>query len=197
MFTYVVRRLISLIPVLLGVTLLVFLIMHLTPGNPAQIMAGEQAPPEVVERIEQRLGLNDPYHIQYIDFLKKIVQLDFGTSMRDNMPIIDMIKPKFLVTLELAFYSTVLSIVLGLFAGIVSAVRKYTFADIGIMLVALFGLSLPNFWLGLMLMQWFAVNLGWFPPTGWGSTPGQIVLPVITLGTGGAAVIARMTRSSM
>src|SRR5699024_3094923 len=108
MFTYVVRRLIQLIPVLLGVTLLVFAMMHLTPGNPAQIMAGEQAPHEVIERMEERLGLNDPYHIQYIDFLKRIVQLDFGTSMRDNMPIADIIAPKFLVTLELTIYSTIL-----------------------------------------------------------------------------------------
>lgn len=196
MITFIIRRIFQLIPVLFGVTLLVFLMMHATPGNPAQIMAGENAPPEVVERIEKRLGLHDPLPVQYVNFLKKIVMLDFGNSMRNSMPIADEIKVKFLVTIELAIYSTILSIFMGIIAGIVSAVRKYSFTDVAIMLVALFGLSMPNFWLGLMLMQWFSINLGWFPPTGWGS-PGQVVLPVITLGTAGAAVIARMTRSSM
>lgn len=196
MIKFIIRRLFQLIPVLFGVTLLVFLIMHLTPGNPAQIMAGEQAPPEVVERIEQQLGLNDPYHIQYLNFVKGVAQFDFGTSMRNNMPIADEIKPKLLVTLELSIYSTILSVFLGIIAGVVSAVRKYTFSDIAIMILALLGISMPNFWLGLMLMQWFSVKLGWFPPTGWGSAS-QVVLPVIALGTGGAAIIARMTRSSM
>ncbi|MDQ0254707.1 peptide/nickel transport system permease protein [Evansella vedderi] len=196
MITYIIRRIFQLIPVLFGVTILVFLMMHLTPGNPAQLMAGETAPPEVVERIEKRLGLHDPLPVQYVNFLKKVVTLDFGVSMRNSLPIIDELRPKFWVTIELAIYSTLLSIFMGIIAGIVSAVRKYSFADVAIMLVALFGLSMPNFWLGLMLMQWFSINLGWFPPTGWGS-PGQVVLPVITLGTAGAAVIARMTRSSM
>ncbi|MBU9723579.1 MULTISPECIES: ABC transporter permease [Bacillaceae] len=196
MTTYIIRRIFQLIPVLFGVTLFVFLLMHLTPGKPAQIMAGESAPTHVVERMEQRLGLDQPYHIQYVRFVSNIAQLDFGVSMRSNLPIIDEIRPKFWVTLELAIYSTILSIFIGIIAGIVSAVRRHSKSDIIIMLVALFGLSMPNFWLGLMLMQWFAINWGWFPPTGWG-TPGQVVLPVITLGTAGAAVIARMTRSSM
>lgn len=98
--------------------------------------------------------------------------------------------------MELAIYSTILSIFIGLIAGIVSAVRQYSVRDVTIMIIALFGMSMPNFWLGLMLMNWFSIQLGWFPPTGWGSVE-QIVLPVITLGTAGAAVIARMTRSSM
>lgn len=104
--------------------------------------------------------------------------------------------PRFWVTMELAIYSTILSIFIGLIAGIVSAVRQYSVRDVTIMIIALFGMSMPNFWLGLMLMNWFSIQLGWFPPTGWGSVE-QIVLPVITLGTAGAAVIARMTRSSM
>lgn len=196
MTTFIVRRIFQLIPVLFGVTLFVFLLMHLTPGNPAQIMAGEQAPPEVVERIENRLGLNDPLPVQYVNFVTRIAQLDFGVSMRSNLPVIEEIKPKFWVTLELAVYSTILSIFIGLIAGIISAVRKYSASDVTIMIIALFGLSMPNFWLGLMLMQWFSINLNWLPPTGWGSGA-QIILPVITLGTAGAAVIARMTRSSM
>ncbi|WP_188207773.1 ABC transporter permease [Alkalibacillus aidingensis] len=196
MTVYIIRRLIQLIPVLLGVTILVFLLMHLTPGNPAQLMAGENAPPETVERIEDRLGLNDPLPVQYFDYITGVVQGDLGTSMRYNTPVIDEVGDRFWVTMELAIYATLLSIFLGLIAGIISAVRQYSVSDVTIMIIALFGLSMPNFWLGLMLMQWFAINLGWFPPTGWGS-PSQVLLPVITLGTAGAAIIARMTRSSM
>ncbi|WP_027965132.1 ABC transporter permease [Halalkalibacillus halophilus] len=196
MTTFIIRRLLQLIPVLIGVTILVFSLMHLTPGNPAMILAGENAPDATVQAIEQRLGLNDPLPIQYFNFLADAIRLDFGVSMRDNLPVADHVMPRFWVTLELAIYSTIFSIFLGLIAGIVSAVRQYTISDISIMIVALFGLSMPNFWLGLMLIQYFSINLGWFDPTGWGS-PNQLVLPIITLGTAGAAIIARMTRSSM
>jgi|SRR5690625_231826 len=196
MLQFIVRRLLQLIPVLIGVTILVFSLMHLTPGNPAHIIAGENAPKETVEQIEERLGLNDPIVVQYVDFVKNAVKLDFGNSWRTSLPVTQELWPKFWVTFELSIYSTIFSIVLGLIAGIISAVRQYSLSDIGIMLVALFGLSMPNFWLGLMLMLLFSIHLGWLPPTGWGSLQ-QIIMPVITLGTMGAAVIARMTRSSM
>lgn len=196
MTTFIIRRIIQTIPVLLGVTVLVFSLMHLTPGNPAVIMAGESAPEATVRAIEARLGLNDPLYVQYWNFLSSAVQLDFGNSIRDNIPVANHIQARFLITLELAIYSTIFAIVMGVLAGIVSSVRKYSFEDVAIMVIALFGLSMPNFWLGLMLIQWFSINLGWFSPTGWGSMS-QNVLPVIALGTGGAAIIARMTRSSM
>ncbi|WP_404455901.1 ABC transporter permease [Oceanobacillus kapialis] len=196
MFQFIVRRLLQLIPVLIGVTILVFSLMHLSPGNPAHIIAGESAPRDTVEQIEERLGLNDPIIVQYLTFVKDAAMLDFGNSWRTSLPVSSELGPKFMVTFELSVYSTIFSIFLGLIAGIISAVRQYSFADISIMLVALFGLSMPNFWLGLMLMQWFSIQLGWLPATGWGSVQ-QIILPVITLGTMGAAVIARMTRSSM
>src|SRR5699024_8767616 len=196
MFQFVVRRLIQLIPVLIGVTILVFSLMHLTPGNPANIIAGESAPEKTIEQIENRLGLNDPIPVQFFHFVKDAVMLDFGNSWRTSLPVSHELWPKFWVTLELSIYSMIFSIVVGMTAGIVSAVRQYSFLDTSLMLIALFGLSMPNFWLGLMLMQWFSINLGWFPPTGWGS-PEQLLLPVITLGTSGAAVIARFTRSSM
>jgi peptide/nickel transport system permease protein len=195
-FQFIVRRLLQLIPVLIGVTILVFSLMHLSPGNPAHIIAGESAPESTVKQIEERLGLNDPIPVQYFNFVKNAAMLDFGSSWRTSLPVSEELWPKFWVTFELAVYSTIFSIVLGLFAGIISAVRQYSFSDVAIMLVALFGLSMPNFWFGLMLMQWFSIKLGWLPPTGWGS-PEQLILPVITLGTMGAAVIARMTRSSM
>lgn len=196
MFKFSVRRLLQLIPVLIGVTVLVFMLMHLIPGNPATIIAGEGAPDQTIEQIEERLGLNDPIIIQYFHFVVDAVKLDFGNSWRTSLPVIDELWPRFLVTLELAIYSTIFSIFIGLIAGVISAVRQYSISDIAIMLFALFGLSMPNFWLGLMLIQWFSINQGWLPPTGWGS-PAQIIMPVITLGTMGAAIIARMTRSSM
>ena len=196
MTTFIIRRLLQLIPVLLGVTVLVFSLMHLTPGNPAVIMAGESAPEATVRAIEARLGLNDPLHIQYFNFLANALQLDFGVSIRDNIPVFDHIRPRFFITMELAIYGTIFAVVFGLLVGIVSAARQYSFSDVALMVVALFGLSMPNFWLGLMLIQWFAIELRWFAPTGWGD-PNQIALPVIALGTAGAAIIARMTRSSM
>ncbi len=196
LFKYIVRRLIQTIPVVIGVTILVFSLMHLIPGDPAQIIAGESAPEEQVEQLRERLGLNDPLPVQYFKYMGNVIKGDLGTSIRSSRPVLDEIKPRFWTTVELAIYSTMLSVFIGVIAGVVSAVRQYTFSDIAIMIVALFGLSMPNFWLGLMLMQYFAVNLEWVPPTGWGSWQ-QAILPVITLGTAGAAIIARMTRSSM
>lgn len=208
MFTFIIRRIIQTIPVLIGVSILVFSLMHLIPGDPAQIMAGEGATTEQVENIRERLGLNAPLPVQYGEYVTKAVQGDLGSSIRTGRDVNTEIGDRFWVTVELAIYSTILSIFLGLIAGIISATKKYSFQDISIMIVALFGLSMPNFWLGLMLIQWFAIgidlpqwvpfieNTGWFKPSGWGSF-NQIVLPVITLGTGGAAIIARMTRSTM
>lgn len=196
MFKYIVRRMLQTIPVMLGVTILVFLLMHLIPGDPAQIIAGESASPVQVEQMREQLGLNEPIPMQYGKFLAKIVQGDLGNSIKSSRPVAEEISLRFWVTLELAIYSTILSVFLGLIAGIVSAVRTYTLSDIGIMIAALFGLSMPNFWLGLMLIQFFSIKQGFVPPSGWGSWE-QAILPVITLGTAGAAIIARMTRSSM
>lgn len=197
MLLYIVRRLMQTVPVVIGVTIIVFLLMHLIPGDAAQVIVGEGAPKEKVEQIRDSLGLNDPLPLQYWNYVTDLVQGDLGDSVRSSRPITDEIfTSRFWITVELAFYSTLLSVFIGLTAGVISAVKKNSPADIGVMLIALFGLSMPNFWLGLMLIQYFAVDLGWFRPSGWG-TWSQSVLPVITLGTGGAAIIARMTRSSM
>ncbi|WP_227940141.1 ABC transporter permease [Alkalihalobacillus deserti] len=203
MFTFIVRRLIQTIPVLIGVTILTFSLMHLIPGDPAQIMAGESASPTQIEQMRDRLGLNEPVPIQYVAYVSNAVQGDLGNSIRSGRPVSTEISGRFGVTVELALYSTILSVFIGLIAGIVSATKHYTLTDVVIMIVALFGLSMPNFWLGLMLIQWFAIGLdigpittNWFAASGWGDWK-QIVLPVFTLGTAGAAIIARMTRSSM
>jgi len=208
MFKFIIRRLLQTIPVLIGVSILVFSLMHLIPGDPAVIMSGESAPDEQVENMRERLGLNDPLHIQYFNYVTNAVQGDLGSSIRSGRDVTDEIGGRFWVTIELAVYSMILSIFLGLIAGIVSATRQYSFADTSLMIIALFGVSMPNFWLGLMLIQWFAIgtelpswipfvdDTAWFKPSGWGSFS-QLVLPVITLGTSGSAIIARMTRSSM
>ncbi|MEC2074290.1 nickel ABC transporter permease [Alkalihalophilus marmarensis] len=196
MFTYIVRRLIQTIPVLFGVTILVFSMMHLIPGDPAQIIAGESASEAQVEQMRERLGLNDPLPKQYFNYIGNAIQGDLGNSIRSGREVTQEISGRFWVTIELAIYSTILSVFIGLIAGIISATRHYTFLDTMIMIVALFGLSMPNFWLGLMLIQYFAIEFRWFLPSGWGSWQ-QAVLPVITLGTAGAAIVARMTRSSM
>ncbi|SDO52003.1 nickel ABC transporter permease [Alkalicoccus daliensis] len=196
MFIYTLKRLLQTIPVLIGVTLVVFLMMHLIPGDPAQIMAGERASEEQIELTRDRLGLNDPLPVQYATFVGNAIQGDLGNSIRNGRAVTTEIGTRFWVTVELAFYSTLLSIFMGLMAGIISATRRNSPVDMFIMVFALFGLSMPNFWLGLMLIQYFALNIDWLPVSGWGS-PQALILPVITLGTAGAAIIARMTRSSM
>lgn len=205
MTKYIIRRLLQTIPVLIGVTILVFSLMHLVPGDAAKIVAGEGASDQTVENIRERLGLNDPLYVQYGTFVGNAVQGDLGSSIRSGRPVMDEIASRFWITFELAFYSTIVAVFLGLIAGIISAVRHYTLTDVTVMIVALFGLSMPNFWFGLLLIQWFAIG-NWMPesleflkmrPSGWGDDWRQVVLPVLTLGTGGAAIIARMTRSSM
>ena len=208
MTKYIIRRLLQTIPVLLGVSILVFSLMYFIPGDPARVMAGEGASPQTIENLREKLGLNDPAYVQYGRYLSNALQGDLGNSVRSGRPVMDEIQVRFWTTVELSVYATILAVFLGLIAGIISAVRHYTLSDISIMIVALFGLSMPNFWLGLLLIQWFAIgnipfidtNLPEFlrmRPSGWDESWRQMVLPVITLGTGGAAIIARMTRSSM
>ncbi|MBB5173139.1 nickel ABC transporter permease [Texcoconibacillus texcoconensis] len=197
MLVFVLRRILQTIPVIFGVTILVFLMIHLIPGDPAQIIAGEAASDAQVQQMRDRLGLNDHLLVQYGRFLGDIMQFDLGNSIRSGNPVSAEIGSRFWVTFELAFFSTLLSIFIGIIAGVISATKRHTFLDTSIMVIALFGLSMPNFWLGLMLIQYFALPpLQWFPVSGWGSIE-HMVLPVITLGTAGAAIIARMTRSSM
>ncbi|GAA0318641.1 ABC transporter permease [Bacillus carboniphilus] len=196
MFVFIIRRLLQMIPVLLGVTFVVFLIMQMVPGDPAMLIAGEGASDEQVEAIREDLGLNRPMIIQYFDYVGNVIQGDLGTSIRTDRPVLDEIMFRLPITIELAFWSIVITIVLGVLAGVIAATKQNSFSDVGIMMVSLIGVSLPNFWLGLMLIIYFSVGLGWFPVAGWGSFS-HVVLPALTLGTGGAAIVARMTRSSM
>ncbi|MFE0506651.1 nickel ABC transporter permease [Peribacillus butanolivorans] len=196
MFVFIVRRILQTIPVLLGVSLVVFLIMQMVPGDPATLLAGEGATKETIEMIRHQLGLDRPILYQYFDYVVHAVQGDFGESLRSSRPVLDEILVRLPITLELALASIFITVVLGMVAGIISATKQYSAADISIMIVALLGISLPSFWLGLMLIYFFSVNLQWFPVSGWG-TINHMILPAITLGAGGAAIVARMTRSSM
>ncbi len=196
MLTFIIRRLLQAVPVVIGVTILVFSLMHLIPGDPAQIIAGEAAPPAQVEALRERLGLNDPIPVQYFKYIGRLVRGDLGQSIRSSRPVLDEIKIRYKVTFRLAFMSLTVSCLIGLTAGVISAVRQYKPDDTLVMVAALFGLSMPSFWLGLMLIKYIAVQLMLVPPSGWGTWQ-QAILPVITLGTSGAAIIARMTRSSM
>ena len=196
MFLFIIKRLLQIVPVILGVTLVVFLIMQMVPGDSAVLLAGEGASKETVEQLREDLGLNKPLHEQYISYISNVVQGDLGNSLKNNQPVLDEILIRLPITMELAFFSILITIVLGLIAGIISAVRPYSLSDIGVMVVALLGISLPSFWLGLLLMYVFSIKLQWLPVAGWDSTA-HIILPAITLGAGGAAIVARMTRSSM
>ncbi len=193
---YILRRLLQMIPVMIGVTLVVFLIMQLVPGDPARMLAGEGASPEQIEAIRNSLGLNRPLWVQYFSYLGNVLQGDFGKSIVTSSPVLEEILIRLPTTIELALASIFVAISLGLVAGIVSATKQNTVADMSIMVVALIGVSMPSFWMGLMLMYYFSVELGMFPVAGWG-TLSHVVLPAITLGSGGAAIIARMTRASM
>jgi len=196
MTLFIVKRIAQIIPVTLGVTLVVFLIMQMIPGDPALILAGEGASNETVEELRENLGLNKPLYVQYGEYINNLVHGDMGHSLKNKQPVLEEITTRLPITIELAFYSILITIVLGLIAGIISAIRPYSILDVGLMIVALLGISLPSFWLGILLMYVFSVQLQWLPVAGWESAK-HIILPAITLGAGGAAIVARMTRSSM
>lgn len=196
MLSYIVRRLLLAIPVLLGVVTLVFLALRLIPGDPALIMAGEAAPPEAVERIRKEFGLDRSLVAQYCVFLGHLFRGHLGYSIRTRRPVAIEIWERFPATLQLTLASMLLAAVFGVAAGVISAARQYSIADYASMMGALFGISVPVFWLGLMLMWFFSVQLRWFPVGGRGTLQ-HLVLPAITLSTGSLALIARMTRSSM
>ncbi|RNB84082.1 ABC transporter permease [Brevibacillus nitrificans] len=196
MFVYLIRRLLQMIPVLLGVILVVFLIMQMVPGDPAVLLAGEGASAETIANIRTQLGLDQPVMVQYFHYVTDVFAGDLGTSLRSNLPVFDEIMARLPATIELAIASIFVTIVLGMIAGIISATKQYSAADITIMIVALLGVSLPSFWLGLSLIYYFSVKLHLLPVAGWGTWK-HVILPAITLGAGGAAIVARMTRSSM
>jgi len=196
MWAYIAKRLLLTIPVLVGVAFIVFVMVRIIPGDPAQVIAGEAATREFVEELRRELGLDRPILVQFGDFLVRLTHGDLGRSIRSRIPVVEDLKVRIPNTLMLAAAGMAIATVVGVLAGIVSAVRPYSLVDTAVMLVALAGLSMPVFWSGLMLILLFAVLLGWLPAVGTG-TPAHLVLPAVTLGLTSAAIIARMTRSSM
>lgn len=206
MATYVLRRLAGLIPVLLGISLVVFLLMQLIPGDVAQSMLGLTARPEDLANLREALGLNEPIYVQYIRWLGLVLQGDLGISLQQRTEVLPFVLERFQNTLLLTTAATVISLLIGIPAGIVSATRQYSLFDRISMLLALFGNSMPAFWLGLMAILVFSLNLGWFPTGGMWPVVGErglgtllrhLFLPAVTLGAASAAITARITRSSM
>ena len=196
MAKYIVKRLIYMIPVVLGVTLLVFFIMNLAPGSPAQIILGENATPEQIAELEHQMGLDKPLIAQYFEYVTKLVRGDLGTSYNTGESVTSEIMACFPYTLKLAIVAAVVSILLALPLGILAAVKQNTWVDNISMIISLIGVSMPIFWLALMLIMEFSLKLGWFPVYGADSWK-SIVLPAISLGFMNMASIARTTRSSM
>lgn len=196
MLKFIGKRILMLIPVLIGVSLIVFTLMQLSPGDPAQIILGAQAAPEDIARLRTEMGLDDPLVIQFGRFLLGVFRLDFGTSYKDNMPVLQKLMEALPYTAQLTFAAIVVALLIGIPVGIISATKQYSVFDRIATIGALIGFSTPNFWLSIMLILVFSVNLGWLPVSGAGSFK-HLILPAIALGTQSAAVFTRMTRSSM
>ncbi len=224
MISYIIKRLLWAIPTLLGVSLLVFSMVHMVPGDPALVMLGEHANKESVDILREQMGLNKPLWEQYYLFVSNAITGDFGISLASGEPVIDEFMERFPATVELALFAMIFSTIIGLFAGIISAVKRYSIFDYAAMSTALAGVSMPVFWLGLMLIYFFSVELAWLPVSGrlgyefdietitglflidsllandtqafWDALK-HLILPSIALGTIPMAIIARMTRASM
>ncbi len=224
MISYIIRRLVMLIPVLIGMSILVFSIVHLIPGDPARVLLGEKASKQTLEHMREELGLNDPLYIQYANYMKGIVTGDLGTSIKTKVPISKEIKPYLAATAELTIFAMLFAIIVGVNAGIIAAWKQNSWFDYIAMLIALIGVSMPVFWLGLMEQWIFAQELHWLPSMGrtdvvtsierttnlllldtlmagdfdgFKEVLSHLLLPGIALGTIPMAIIARMTRSSM
>lgn len=196
MVKYVIKRLLALIPVILGVTFLVFMIMQLAPGDAAKLILGESATQEQVEELREEMGLNDPAVVQYGRYMLNFVQGDLGTSYSTKRPVAEEVFSRFPYTFNLSIVAGVVSILLAIPLGILAAVKQNTLFDNVSMIVSLIGVSMPIFWLALLLVLCFSLKLGWFPVQGAESWK-SYVLPAISLGFMNMAAIARTTRSSM
>ncbi len=224
MFAYIIRRLLILVPTLIGVTLIVFFMLRLTPGDPAELLLGERATEESLQQVREHLGLNEPLHVQYGLFMKRLMKGDLGETIFTRQKVWIEIQQRFPATMELAVCALFISCVVGIVLGIISATKQYSVFDYVSMVAALTGVSMPIFWLGLVLMLIFSVNLGWLPLSGrlsvytnlevitnfyvldalltknWVAFKDalwHLIMPAVTLSTIPTAIIARMTRSSM
>ena len=204
MFNFLLQRLATIVPTLFFVSILIFGLQQLLPGDPAMILAGEERDPDVIAHLHQKLHLDEPLPIRYLYWAGGVLRGDLGESVRIQKPVLDLIVEKLPVTLELAFLAICIALTIGLTAGIVSAVAKDTVWDYAANVFALWGLSTPNFWLGIMLILLFSVTLGWLPASGYVSpfedlraNLAAMIMPAFVLGNAIAAVLMRHTRSAM
>jgi peptide/nickel transport system permease protein len=196
LYGYIIRRLLLAIPVLIGVSILVFAIIRFIPGDPARAIAGVHASPEYIEQVREELLLDEGIHVQYFVYMKNLLQGDLGRSTFTRRPVTVELFERFPNTMVLAATAMGIAAILGMSAGIISATKRYSLFDNASMLAALVGVAAPVFWLGVMFQLLFSVNLGWLPSGGIGTWK-HLVLPALTLGLATAALIARITRSSM
>mgnify|MGYP003588082661 CR=1 FL=1 len=201
---FIIRRLLMAVPVLLLVTIIVFSLLHLLPGDPATVILGQEATPEAIEVMRQELGLNKPLLVQYFDWLGKIVQGDFGRSLIDRTPVSKLILQRLPATLELTLGSFLVAVLIAFPAGILSAIRPGKWIDHFCTALALGGLSIPHFWLGMMFIILFAVKLGWLPASGYvpfsqdpAANLSAMIMPMVATGLRESAVLMRMLRSSL
>jgi len=200
---YVLRRILQTVPVLLGVSLLAFAVMHVVPGDPVRLIAGPDAPESVVLRIRTELGLDRPLYEQYASFLGRALRGDLGRSLRSRAPVVDEIVARFPATLELTTASMLIAVVAGVPLGLIAAVRRSTWVDYLATLTSLSTLSMPVFWLAIVAIWLFSLQLGWLPVSGRAGPPWQwdgfrhLVLPAVTLATTSLAITSRLTRSGM
>jgi peptide/nickel transport system permease protein len=204
MFTFFVRRLVTLIPTLVFVSMLIFSLQQLLPGDPALVLAGEDPSPEAIAHIRAKLHLDDPLPVRYGYWIAGVLQGDLGESARTHQPVLELILQKLPVTIELALLALLIALVISIPSGIVSAVYKGSVVDTGATVFALTGLSTPNFWLGIMLILLFSVELGWLPASGYVSpfenlraNLASMIMPAFVLGNAIAASLMRHMRSSM
>lgn len=196
MLRFVIGRVTSAAIVVLGVVLIVFLLIHLVPGDPVEVMLGETAAPADRVALRERLGLDMPLHQQCADYLLRLARLDLGVSLYSQRPIVAILAERIPATLQLALAGLAVAVLLAAPLGIIAALRKDTVWDYAAMGCAMLGISIPNFWLGPLLIILFSIQLGWLPVSG-NSAPLALVLPALTLGTALAAVLSRMVRSSL
>ena len=192
---YILKRLVLVIPVLFGVSIVAFLMSHLVPGDPVVVMLGERATAEDADRLREELGFNDPLHVQYLRYVGGVVQGDLGTSIRSGQPVLDEIVERFPSTLTLTFSAVVVATVVGITLGVAASVARSSWVDSAIMGVVLLGISVPTFWSGILMILLFGLYLEWLPIVGTG--PVSLVMPTIVLAAPAAAVLARITRSTM
>jgi peptide/nickel transport system permease protein len=196
MIKFIVRRMLGLVPLLLAVATVTFLALELAPGDPAVLMLGQDATPQGLIDLRRQLGLDRPLTDRYASFIANLVRGNMGRSFRTRIPVTEDLARTFPVTLTLALCATALSTLVGLAVGVFSSVRRHSFLDYVVRIIILTTVSMPVFWLGLVMIYWFSIRLPWFPVSGWG-TPSHVVLPGLALAAFPLASIARITRSSI